>query len=284
MASPRSKNVLSTNPGSHGFDSQLSRQRQLEEALFGLSDRSVIRGYSEESAEVRPLMNFLERELQKRRPVYYEPVLKYCGFPTGDLGAQSVVDLVCAVAMALWGNEDKEFNMYMVLGIVRRRNNLPASPDDPPKDPPLEVGQGIFSLFGCLTMLYRIPNLPTDTLLISEPINPLVFFPKKSLDDLLTSIGDLVGIFGEFVPRYKKPKKKSLSDWPPQQPPSIDLSTSLVNAFVLKKIGKLNIVWSDLLSAHLMYYKYTKTLTLFRFPTFCALYYPRAGQRTLFDW
>ncbi|KAL8966240.1 MAG: hypothetical protein Q9183_003458 [Haloplaca sp. 2 TL-2023] len=284
MASVGSRNVLPTNPGSHGFDPRLSRQRQLEEALFGLSDRSVIRGYAQGTAEVRPLISFLERELQKGLSVYYEPVLKYCGFPIGDLGAQSLVDLVTVVAKALWENEAKEFNMHMVLVIVRRKNNLPAWPDDPPKDPPPAVGQGIFSLFGCLTLLYRIPNPPSEkTVLISEPINPLVFYQRKSLDDLLTPIGDLVGSFGEFAPRYENQERKSLSNWPPKQKPSVDLSTSVVNAFVLKRIGKLKIVWSDLLSAHLMYDQHTRTLTVFRFPTFCALYYPRASQRTLFD-
>ena len=134
-------------------------------------------------------------------------------------------------------------------------------------------------------MLFEIPrDISKEELYLSKPMDPLILYARKPLDDTRFSLGVLIASFGVFIPRRRKEEPKSIDNWPPKQPDSIDLNTSILNAYALTKIGKLKIEWSELFSTHLMFNRNTRTISIFRFPSFCALNCSVPGERTLFDW
>ncbi|KAL9039220.1 MAG: hypothetical protein Q9180_002657 [Flavoplaca navasiana] len=175
----------------------------------------------------------------------------------------------------------REISIDMVIDAISKRNGIISSRGDPPVD----VRQGMFSFLGLLTMLYDIPrDFSKQDLEISKPSNPDVLIKHRPLEDTGTMpLGTLLASFGVFIPRRIRPEPITIENWPPKQPDSIELSTSVLNAFAITRIGKLKIKWSELFSTHLMFDRNTRTLTLFRFPTFCALNHSRHGERTLFD-
>ncbi|KAI9668930.1 MAG: hypothetical protein M1829_005242 [Trizodia sp. TS-e1964] len=61
------------------------------------------------------------------------------------------------------------------------------------------------------------------------------------------------------------------------------LFVSTINYHSLRTIGKVRLQWVDSMSCHLKFDSRTRSLSLFRFPTFCALTAIAGGQGALFD-
>ena len=52
---------------------------------------------------------------------------------------------------------------------------------------------------------------------------------------------------------------------------------------ILKEIGKVNVEWTDVLSTHLIFNAITRTLYLFRLPSFCAVSCISGDKPTISD-
>ncbi|KAL8852064.1 MAG: hypothetical protein Q9221_002994 [Calogaya cf. arnoldii] len=113
----------------------------------------------------------------------------------------------------------------------------------PEEGHPVDVKQGTFNLLEFLIMLFEIPkNFSKKDLFLSKPVDdPLIFFTQKPLDDTKLALGVLIAGLGVFIPFRRKQKPKSMDAWPPKQPESMDLSTSVLNVYALINIGKLKI-------------------------------------------
>jgi hypothetical protein len=61
------------------------------------------------------------------------------------------------------------------------------------------------------------------------------------------------------------------------------ISVSAVSYAMLHEFGKISIEWTTLISCHLLFVPSTRTLYLFRLPTFCALACIKDGKNCLFD-
>ncbi|KAL9635754.1 MAG: hypothetical protein Q9204_002506 [Flavoplaca sp. TL-2023a] len=259
---------------------EILRREQLAHALFLLPTNPTIKGTTSSSVSVQSFVAYLEYELQQRVEHFYQPILDFCGFlPTNDV-AQSTIRLVGSTADIMKRRVDRKISINKLICDVGKENGV----DFDPKHLPPNVKQGMFSLLGFLTMLFEIPkDFSKEKLYLLRPVDPLVLYTRKPLDDTKIPMGVVIGSLGLFIPIQKEKKRRTLKDWPPKQPDSVDLNTSVLNAFTLTKIGKINIEWSELFSTHLMFDRNTRTLSLFRFPIFCALNCSRAGERTLFD-
>ena len=63
----------------------------------------------------------------------------------------------------------------------------------PPKSLPAELKQGMFGLLGFLKMLFEIPeDFSKEKLFLSRPLNPLVIFTRKPLDDTIMALSVLI--------------------------------------------------------------------------------------------
>ncbi|KAL8926614.1 MAG: hypothetical protein Q9172_001713 [Xanthocarpia lactea] len=80
-----------------------------------------------------------------------------------------------------------------------------------------------------------------------------------------------------FLSRWQQPTDNGWSD------KSVTLYLSTVNYRSLQTIGKIRIRWVDDLSSHLDFDSATRGLSVFRFPTFCALNTLRNSRDPVFD-
>ncbi|KAL8678608.1 MAG: hypothetical protein Q9224_007101, partial [Gallowayella concinna] len=257
------------------------KPQDFAEALFSMSEDSVIRGYSIRSPNVQPFLDFLKREVQDRQP-RYSCLAQYCSLPEGPDQAEQTLRLLGMLVMILKKSEYRQISIDKVLYTLRISNGLPLTGTDEESSPQLR--HGIFSLLGLITMFYKIEYPAQETeLYISEPFNPAIYYNRKPIEEAARPLGTLIRSFGKFVPILKKEEPRSLDRWPPKQPESVDLNINVVNAYALKRVAKISIVWSDLLSEHLLFDRHLRTVTLFCFPTFCALHYLPKGKRSAFD-
>ncbi|KAL8882619.1 MAG: hypothetical protein Q9198_000411 [Flavoplaca austrocitrina] len=211
---------------------------------------------------------------------FYEPILTHCGFPVVDNGSKAIIELIHLIVKAFLEKERREISIDMVIRAVRKENGI----DLPKEDIPTDVKQGMFSLLGFLTMLFDIPkDFSEDHLYLSERIDPFILYTHKPIEETAFPVGTLIASLGVFIPRRKKQEPRSIENWPPKQQPSMDLNSSTLNAYALINIGKLKIEWSELFSMHLRFDRNTRTVTFFRFPSFCALNCSQPGEKTLFD-
>ncbi|KAL8680265.1 MAG: hypothetical protein Q9224_006956, partial [Gallowayella concinna] len=239
-----------------------------------------VAGYKRTSSNLGPFLTFLERELQ-RRVKDYRPVLDYCGFSVVDDAEPSIVDLVeRVIATIVAENKDRQISMDKIVRLVRTHNGLPL----PLEKPTWDVRQGMFRLLGRITMLYEIPESPShEHLKLLKPLDPPVIFDEKPIDEAGAPVGQLMAGFGEFVPAMKRKERFDLEAWPPKQPEPVYLDTNVLNFSTLTKVAKINVVWSNLMSEHLMFDRPLRRLTLFNFPTFCALNYGPIEKKTVFS-
>lgn len=118
----------------------------------------------------------------------------------------------------------------------------------------------IFIIVGWLTMLFR-PLGPASTdsnfrlLLLDKQSH---FKASQGIETSRRPIAGLLRGLGSLLPNVETGR--------PDQ-----IHVSRLNVWTLKTIGKINIQWVDTLSAHLDFHPASKTLLLFRFPTFCAV-------------
>ncbi|KAL8661629.1 MAG: hypothetical protein Q9202_005395 [Teloschistes flavicans] len=256
------------------------RQRRLAESLFSLKDGSVMKQPLLDLDQIQPLIEFFETSFQKNESELYQPVREYCGFAHEADIHEAGVQLVETVADIMRQNIDRQISIDKVIREVSERKGQSINRDALPA----AVRQGMFGLFGLVTLLYTVPDSTSTThISISAPRYPFVAPEKKIIEDFAGPLGELIGSFGQFTPLPRgKESNSTPREWP-KAPKSQVLSTSVVNIDVLIKVSKIHVVWSDLLSAHLLFDRTLRTLTLFRFPSFCALNLPQGKEMTLFD-
>lgn len=130
----------------------------------------------------------------------------------------------------------------------------------------LTAMNAVFTVLGWYSMLYEPSLKPNKTdLSISRSVVttkhagrhlsslPIAVCARRTLSGLLMS-------FGKRLPK------------PDFEAPSHMIHVSSIAFYALKKFGKIKIVWVNSLSAHLEFDTLTRTLMLFRLPSFCALF------------
>lgn len=134
--------------------------------------------------------------------------------------------------------------------------------------------QAIFAAIGWLSMLYKPAKATARSFNLNlEPkqasLKPLHMrdVAKRPVAGFLRGLGNILpspdpkcgGFGGGAIPGAS-------NDGRSQQ-----IYTSTLNYYSLRTIGNINIKWVDTLSAHLEFHTFSRTLMLFRFPSFCAL-------------
>lgn len=103
----------------------------------------------------------------------------------------------------------REISINMVIKAICKRNAV-VSPD---REPPANVKQGIFSLLGFMTMLFEIPrDFSTEELYLSKPMDPLILYVRKPVDDTRVLLGISITSFRVFFPCRRKEELKSIND------------------------------------------------------------------------
>ena len=128
------------------------------------------------------------------------------------------------------------------------------------------IRQTIFSIVCLLTTL--VQSKMGDSAAVFEIHLPVGLLAVRSSQGIVNSrrpLGSLLRGFGELLPHVVSEHNCGTS-----KASDLLYGSSLCHCS-LKTISKVNIKWVDDLSAHLVFQPLTRTLMLFRFPTFCAL-------------
>ncbi|KAI4174464.1 MAG: hypothetical protein LQ348_006370, partial [Seirophora lacunosa] len=260
----------------------MNLQDRLSKALFDNDPKPAIWS----PLVTKPLTIFTESKLLEMEPTFLRPVLEYLHISTEGSRAESVIVLVEAVARLLKENGDRNLSIHSLLRKLYEAFNGAK----PPFNVAPELCQGIFALFGVLTMLYKAGYpMKSELLYPSEPDVERMSGAKRRTAVAGRPIGSIIRAFGEFTPYIEKyptdgdEAEEKDTGWKTDPPDAVDLYVSTLNAYVLVKIGKVKIKWSDYLGAHLSFDMYSRTLTLFRFASFCGLNYPLAEESSFFD-
>ncbi|KAL8836425.1 MAG: hypothetical protein Q9170_002913 [Blastenia crenularia] len=239
----------------------------------------AIAGFSYHSPLARSVIQFMDRELLSMVQFDLRTVLEFLGLPLGEASADSVVMLVEKVACILKENENRSLSIDMMIQQLSRDHNQLEHGTEPAPG----LRQGIFTLLGLLTMLYKTSHTDPTEFFISQPRNEHVVTNHQELRNAELPIGTLIRFFGRFIPTVfdfgEVEVKNKVAEYDANY-----VCVSTLNAYLLTTIGRVKIVWSDLLSDHLSFDQYSRTLHLFRFPSFCALNYLHEGGSSFFDW
>ncbi|KAJ5121671.1 uncharacterized protein N7515_009632 [Penicillium bovifimosum] len=135
----------------------------------------------------------------------------------------------------------------------------------------------VFAALGWASMLYQADfdlHL-ADELIINcdsdQPHSGIVFdtfkvpieLSDRPLSVLLKAFGQLLPAPSSNSPYFASKTSSMVSVWQPLHPDE-------TNAYLLHVLLRVHIRWVDVLALHLDYDKSTRTLTLFRYPSFCA--------------
>lgn len=135
--------------------------------------------------------------------------------------------------------------------------------------------QAVFAAVGLLSMLYRPIKTQDHAFHLHVEEKQTGLKPRHTSDVAKRPIAGFLRGLGSLLP---SPDLTAAGDgggsWDlkaSNDRRSERIHTSTVNYYALKQIGKINIQWVDTLSAHLQFHAFSRTLLVFRYPTFCAL-------------
>lgn len=138
----------------------------------------------------------------------------------------------------------------------------------------LTAMNAVFTVLGWYSMLYEPSLKPNKTdLSISKPMVTTKNASRhlSSLPIAVCARRTVSGLLMSFGKRLPKPNFEA---------PSHMFHVSSIAFYALKRFGKINVVWVNCLSAHLDFDPLTRTLMLFRLPSFCALFCVSHGSRS----
>jgi len=110
--------------------------------------------------------------------------------------------------------------------------------------------------------IYRAPGQPNSGLVFDDW--------SVSIDLTDRPLAILLKAFGNLLPARSRSSDNVASELAKQAFSWISLSPSDTNAYLLHTLLRVNIRWVDTLSLHLDYDKATRSLSIFRHPSFCV--------------
>jgi hypothetical protein len=230
-----------------GFQSHCLK---LLEVLFRL-DRSEIQSWPGSLT----YMAFLQRQIMDMTSGLFEPVLLLFGFPCPALPVNVVQFMIC-VAETVCTSTECGSSINEILDITAATKGIRI--DSP--EARIAGQHAIFCFLGWTTMLFRPsrPPLGNNKFCLSVLDEQTTIKSCQSIESAKRPIAGFLRGLGPLLPPFDSSQYGQIH-------------SSTINYYALSTIGKVNIKWVDTLSAHLEFHPLTRTLLVFRFPTFCAL-------------
>lgn len=126
--------------------------------------------------------------------------------------------------------------------------------------------QAVFRVLSWLTMIFEASDHTAEgRFQISVPLKGEGIREEQLMDNARRPISRLIRGFGQLLPTTDQ-----VSAAIEKPSPDFIYSTHL-NVYSLKLIDKIQIEWTNSIGCHLMFSPLSRTLTLYRFPSFCAM-------------
>lgn len=215
--------------------------------------------------ECKVIFSFVGSLLESSKESYFDPVLARLN----PAYAANSFEFVVRVAESVRLQQDNTLSIDDLAAAILLTGNKESYPDN---DARLEFRRAVFASVGYLTLLY-LPKIP------------------GSLHELQLDIPRLPSVPETTIPSQQAERQiqrmlKNFGDLFPSPTEAINaeecLYTTRLNYSSLVKVSNVRIEWVDVLSAHLHFDASTKTLMIFRLPSFCVLHLRRLTHDTVF--
>ena len=246
--------------GQLDVDKDLKRNRYaLLRVLFGIDERTASLWPG-----VELYLIYVEQQFKLVEQARFEPLWRALGFQL-PVKTNDGIKFVAMVASACQASTKQGLSVDEILRDVIHANSIPEeSLESASSD---RNRQAIFTVIAWLTMMVHPSRKISDNkfhIIVDQKVEMLQ--DSQNQGKAVSPIFSLLRGFGCQIPNEDAERAKERDE-------SSDLlQISNLNFFILKTVGKVNIRWTTTLSSHLAFHERTRTLSLFCFPTFCALH------------
>jgi hypothetical protein len=200
---------------------------------------------------------FLENQINVSGQKRLAPLLSLAGF-CGQNTLEDSLHVVADVATVVMDDNNPSRSIHSILqSLLRQYEPTDISLDDLTRN---SCWQAIFTILCWLTALIK-PDATNREESFKLLESHVILSAKRPFTSLLHSLGDI-------LPKLTDMDKESLRS---SGEYSSQIYVSSINYWSLCTFGKVQIQWTDSLSAHLYFDQSSRSLSLFRFPGFCAL-------------
>ncbi|KAF8851461.1 hypothetical protein BDZ45DRAFT_150002 [Acephala macrosclerotiorum] len=210
----------------------------------------------------RMYMRYLQQQIHAFQTTTWSVLLS--GMKADSDRIPDLIDLIVTITRIVKEHDAERLSIEEVLQLLTKEYSLKWTSTQ-------QVNcykQAIFSVISWTSALLK-PSLKgrEDNFNVSWPLNCPLWKTSQPLQTASRPISNLLRAFGPLLPHVEAKNSNSSA----QCSESSLLHVSTVNYSSLKLMGKVNIKWVDVISAHLDFKPVSRTLMLFRFPIFCAL-------------
>ena len=206
-------------------------------------------------------LEFLREQIKDFGLSQFESILIGTEFPVPPT-LDSVMDLIGLIAVSLKDRQQNQASIDEIVADLVEEHRFSGLDSTAQRN----ARRAVFAIISWLTMLIKPRNDPsTSDFTIFSPSKCGSHTSRQSIETARRPIIGLLRGFGSFLPIEDRKRSARTVEV------SSTIHTSSVEYYTLKVLGKVTFLWVDVLSAHLEFEPQTRTVSLFRFPTFCAL-------------
>ena len=245
-------------------------QSKLLEAIFGLPwDRQSLWPGTE------AYLAYLKDEFEAADIACFEPLWSIWGTSRLDT-TESYISSINRVIDALDGDCQNSLSLDEVLQLSLTSYGINLRDMDP--GALNKSRQGLFLIVSWLTTVFQCPKQSPDAKLCVR--FPFTNHSLRAEQDIAMAKRPILRLIRGFGPLL--PTTGQFADTIEQKRPELIHASSL-NMSSLHLIDKIRIRWTSSLGCHLMFDPLSRTIALYRFPSFCATSLLKDSKRVAFD-
>jgi hypothetical protein len=218
-------------------------------------------------------LNYIEEQLLATGSASFEPLLDKLGIARPATLAD-VLGFVCDIAAKFATRPQEGLSIDEILQLLLEEHKCQLAELDPKEK--MLSRQAIFRALSWLTMVFIAPTKLADgKFQMDVTVKHDGLRVEQSMEIAKRPISILIRGFGQLLPSTEQ-----ITSAIERSQPDLLHATSL-NFYSLKLIDKIRIEWTSSLGCHLMFSPLSRTLTLYRFPTFCAMNCNKQGAEDM---
>ena len=221
-------------------------------------------------------MTYIEKQIEELWCETSEAIFTLLGYPS-PLKVWHGLEFVIMTAKVLKCNENHGASISEILDTILVSYNVDSNSREISNVASQSGEQAIFATIGWLTMLYKPAKATGNGFNLQLEVKQASLKPLHARDVSKRPIPGFLRGLGDIMPN------PDLRSGASNDRRSEQIHTSTLNYYALQHIGNIHVQWVDTLSAHLEFHAFSRTLMLFRFPSFCAINSLTPEQSHCFD-
>lgn len=256
---------------SAGDSAESNAKHQLFATLFALKERIEVDAHE---AWLAVYSRYLNQQLKPTRPEF-KPLFQLCSLdwpPTRE----DMYRLLSFIAQSFLTDERKDISIDETVKKVY--DEYGCNFDELGKMQLNDSRKAVFVSISWLTMLVEVPlRMAPDLLQITLANKVATIRSQQSVDDARLPLARVMQGFGPVLPTSTE--VSSMVNSP--SPTVIHAACFSVESLI--RIDRIRIVWTDSLGSHLLFDPLSRILSLYRYPSICALNNIQTDGKTAFE-